>query len=244
MRLIAGNSNSTCALPVKNNEPFILLMVGLTLLGISGIHPHDYFTWLLEVAPVLLGVPVLVATFSRFRFTPLAYRLMFLHAVILMVGGHYTYAEVPLGYWLKDTFGFARNHYDRLGHLAQGFIPAILTREILLRRSPLQRGKWLFFLVCCVCVTISVAYEFIEWWTALATGEAASAFLGTQGDPWDTQWDMFLALIGALIAQLTLARSHDRQLAYLRASTHESATHGASVELKSRKSDTVNSTVR
>lgn len=200
---------------MKTSEPLILLVVWLALLVISGIQPHDYFTWVLEVAPSLLGVPVLIATFSRFRFTPLVYRLVFLHAVILMVGGHYTYAEVPLGYWMKDAFGFARNHYDRIGHFAQGFIPAMMTREILLRCSPLEPGKWLFFLVSCVCLAISVGYEFIEWWTAIATGEAATAFLGTQGDPWDTQWDMFLALIGALTAQLTLNHLHDRQLAIL-----------------------------
>jgi putative membrane protein len=141
------------------------------------------------------------------------YRLLFLHALILMLGGHYTYAEVPLGYWMKETFGFARNHYDRIGHLAQGFIPAMLTREILLRLSPLHPGKWLFFLVTCVCLAVSASYELIEWGTAVATGEAASAFLGTQGDPWDTQWDMFLALIGAVSAQLLLARIHERQRA-------------------------------
>ena len=129
-----------------------------------------------------------------------------------MIGGHYTYAEVPLGFWVRDAFGLARNHYDRLGHFAQGFVPAILTREILLRRTPLPRGRWLFFLVTCVCLALSACYEFVEWWTALLTGEAATAFLGTQGDPWDTQWDMFFALVGAITAQLALARRHDREL--------------------------------
>jgi putative membrane protein len=157
-------------------------------------------------------VPVLVATRKRFPLTPLAYRLIFVHALILMLGARYTYAEVPLGFWVKDALGLARNHYDRLGHFAQGFVPAMLAREILLRTTPLGRGGWLFFLVTSVCLAISALYEMIEWWTAVATGEAATAFLGTQGDPWDTQWDMFLALIGALTAQLTLSRAHDGEL--------------------------------
>src|SRR5262249_46587047 len=145
--------------------------------------------------------------------TPLAYRLVFVHALILMLGGHYTYAEVPLGFWMRDVFGFARNHYDRIGHFAQGFVPAVLAREVLLRRTTLRQGAWLFFLVSCVCLALSAVYEFIEWWTALATGEAATAFLGTQGDPWDTQWDMFMALIGAVSSQLLLGRLHDHELA-------------------------------
>ena len=189
--------------------------MGLALLLWSGLRPHDHFTWFLETAPIFIGVPILVATRRRFPLTPLAYRLIFVHATILMVGGHYTYAEVPLGYWVKDALSLARNHYDRLGHFAQGFVPALLAREILLRRSPLRPGKWLFFLVTCVCLAISAGYEFVEWWTAVATGEAATAFLGTQGDPWDTQWDMFIALIGAVTAQLLLTRTHDRQLATL-----------------------------
>ena len=155
-------------------------------------------------------MPLLLATRRRFPLTPLAYRLLFVHALILMLGGHYTYAEVPLGFWVGKALGFSRNHYDRLGHFAQGFVPAILAREILLRRSPLRPGRWLFFLVACVCLAISATYELIEWWTALATGEGATAFLGTQGDPWDTQWDMFLALVGALSALALLGRAHDR----------------------------------
>ena len=171
---------------------------------------------MLEIAPALVALPILIRTYKRFPLTPLSYRLILLHACILMLGGHYTYAEVPLGYWMKDAFGFARNHYDRIGHFAQGFVPAILAREILLRKTPLKSGGWLFFLVTCVCMAISAFYEFIEWWTALATGGAADAFLGTQGDPWDTQWDMFFALLGSLTAQLTLSRYHDRQIAALR----------------------------
>ena len=203
-------------MPGRARVPALLLVLTLVALAVTAIHPHDYFTWVLEVAPILIAVPILLATAARFPLTPLLYRLLAVHALILMVGGHYTYAEVPLGDWVRAALGQARNNYDRLGHLAQGFIPAILTREILLRRTPLRQGGWLFFLVTSVCLAISACYEFIEWWTALATGEAATAFLGTQGDPWDTQWDMFCALIGAIVAQLLLARVHDRQLARLR----------------------------
>lgn len=189
-------------------------MLGLTIvaLAVSAIRPFDLFTWFLEVAPILIAIPLLVATARRFPLTPLAYRLIFLHALILMYGAHYTYALTPLGNWAKEVFDFSRNHYDRVGHLAQGFIPAIIAREILLRNLPLRPGGWLFFLVASVCLAISAFYEFIEWWTAAATGEAAEAFLGTQGDIWDTQWDMFLALIGAIVAQLVLGWVHDRQL--------------------------------
>jgi putative membrane protein len=190
----------------------VLLVAGLVVLAWSAVRPHDYFTWFMEVAPILIGAPILVATYRRFPLTPLLYRLIFLHAVILMVGGHYTYAEVPLGFWMQRAFGFARNHYDRIGHFAQGFVPAILAREILLRRGVVTRRGWLFFLVTCVCLAFSACYELVEWWTAELTGSAATAFLGTQGDPWDTQWDMFLALLGALLSQLLVGRVHDRQL--------------------------------
>jgi putative membrane protein len=186
-------------------------MVGLVFLW-SGISPHDRFTWLLEVFPVLLGVPALVYLYPRFRFTPLVATLIALHAIILMIGGKYTYAEVPLGFWMKEAFGFARNHYDRIGHFAQGFVPAMVAREVLIRRSPLRGSRWLPFFVICFCLALSAMYELIEFWTALATGEAAEAFLGTQGDPWDTQWDMMLALIGAITALLLLSPLHDRQL--------------------------------
>lgn len=196
----------------ERQETFALLIATLAALAISGISPHDYTTWLLEVAPILVGLPILIITGRRFRLSQLLYRLLFIHAVILMVGGHYTYAEVPLGYWIKDAFGFARNNYDRIGHFAQGFVPAILAREVLLRRSPLVPGKWLSFLTICVCMTISVLYEFIEWWSAVIGGEAADAFLGTQGDVWDTQWDMFMCLIGATTSLTLLSRMHDRIL--------------------------------
>lgn len=192
-----------------------LLSIVLAVLAWSGWQPKDLLTWFLEVVPVLIGLPLLILTFRRFPLTPLTYALLTIHAVILMVGGHYTYSEMPLFNWLRDLLELSRNHYDRFGHIAQGFIPAIVAREILLRRSPLQTGKWLFFLVICVCLTISACYEFLEWWVALASGDEAVAFLATQGDVWDTQWDMFLALCGALAAQLMLAHWHDRQLARL-----------------------------
>jgi putative membrane protein len=178
----------------------------------SAINPHDRFTWFLEVLPVILAVPVLGATRRRFPLTTMVYVLIAVHAVILMVGGHYTYAEVPLFNWIRDTFGLARNDYDRIGHLAQGFIPAMIAREILLRRTPLRAGGWLFVIVTSVCLAISALYELIEWAVAAATGDSATAFLGTQGDMWDTQKDMFCAWIGAMAAQWLLAGWHNQQL--------------------------------
>jgi len=194
-------------------EPVVLLVVLIVALGLSAIRPRELGTWVLEAAPVMIAVPALVATRHAFPLTPLAYRLIFVHALILLLGGHYTYAHVPLGFWLQDVFDLARNPYDRIGHLAQGFVPAIIAREILLRTTPLTRGKMLFFLVLCVALAISAVYELLEWWTAVIFGEGANEFLGTQGDPWDTQWDMFLALIGAAASQVLLAPMHDRQLA-------------------------------
>lgn len=194
-------------------EPLVLLVIGAALLAWSGLNPVDRTTWILEVFPIFIAVPLLLATARRFTLTPLAYRLIFIHALVLMVGGHYTYAQVPLGFWMQRVFGFTRNHYDRIGHFAQGFVPAIIAREILIRRSPLRPGKWLFFVVLSVCLAISACYEFIEWWSALLGGSAADAFLGTQGDPFDTQADMFMALIGAAAAQVLLPRVHDRQIA-------------------------------
>jgi len=205
---------------VTGREPLALLIVGAVLLVVSGIGPHDRVTWVLEVAPILIAVPILLLTARRFPLTPLAYRLIFVHALILMLGGHYTYAEVPLDFWMERVFSFARNHYDRIGHLAQGFVPAIVVREILIRRSPLQSGKWLTFLVLGVGLAISALYELVEWWAALIGGEGADAFLGTQGDQWDTQWDMFLALLGAASALLLLSRLHDRQIARLEETSH------------------------
>jgi putative membrane protein len=197
------------------SEALALVLLGAIALIISGINPADRTTWWLEVFPILVAVPILLATARRFPLTPLAYRLIFLHALILMVGGHYTYAKVPLGFWMEQWFGFTRNHYDRIGHFAQGFVPAIIAREILLRRSPLTTGKWLFTIVTALCLAISACYEFVEWFAAVLGGSSADAFLGTQGDVWDTQWDMFMAFIGAIAAQLLLARVQDKQLARL-----------------------------
>ena len=200
---------------MTRREPAILLVAVFVLLVLSRVGALEPGTWLLEVAPILIVAPILVLTARRFPLTPLVYRLLFVHALILMLGGHYTYAKVPLGFWAQDAFGLARNHYDRVGHLAQGFVPAMLAREVLLRRSPLKRGKWLGFLVVCVCLALSATYELIEWLAAVLGGSAADAFLGTQGDVWDTQWDMFMALVGATSALLLLSRVHDRQLARL-----------------------------
>ena len=204
---------------ISRAEGTILLLLGAIALVVSGIGPADRTTWWLEIFPILLAVPVLLVTRNRFPLTPLVYRLIFVHALILMLGGHYTYAKVPLGFWMQDWFGFARNHYDRIGHFAQGFVPAMVAREILLRRSPLARGKWLFTMVTALCLAISACYEFVEWWAAVLGGSAADAFLGTQGDVWDTQWDMFMALIGAIAAQVLLARIQDRQIQRLPPST-------------------------
>jgi putative membrane protein len=200
---------------MTRREPAVLLVAALVLLALSRVGALEPGTWILEVAPILIVAPILVLTARRFPLTPLVYRLLFVHALILMLGGHYTYAKVPLGFWVQDAFGLARNHYDRLGHLAQGFVPAMLAREVLLRRSPLQRGKWLGFLVVCVCLALSATYELVEWLAAVLGGSAADAFLGTQGDVWDTQWDMLMALIGSISALILLSRVHDRQLARL-----------------------------
>jgi putative membrane protein len=196
----------------SSREPLLLLGAAAAALLVSAVNPADATTWVLEVFPVLLGAPILIATHARFPLTPLLYRLLFVHALILILGGHYTYAEVPLGFWVQDLLDLSRNHYDRVGHFAQGFVPAILAREILIRRSPLRPGKWLFFVVVCVCLAFSAFYELIEWWAALIGGASAEAFLGTQGDVWDTQWDMFLALLGVISAQLLLSRRHDLEL--------------------------------
>jgi putative membrane protein len=205
---------------VTGREPLLLLAAGAGLLVLSGIGPRDRVTWWLEVAPILLAVPILLVTARRFPLTPLAYRLIFAHALILMLGAHYTYAEVPLGFWIRDLAGFARNPYDRIGHVVQGFVPAIVVREILVRRSPLRSSRWLPLVVLCVCLAISALYEMVEWWAALLGGEGAAAFLGTQGDQWDTQWDMFLALLGAAAALLLLSRLHDGQITRLEEIRH------------------------
>lgn len=188
------------------------LIVFFATLTWSGIAPKDRLTWFLEVAPALIGLSVMALTRQRFPLTPLTYFLILLHSVILMVGGHYTYAEVPVGEWAREAFGLVRNNYDKLGHLAQGFIPAIIAREILVRNAVVAGRRWTAFLVVCICLALSAFYELIEWWVALLSDEAAEAFLGTQGYIWDTQSDMLYALVGALLALLLLTRWHDRQL--------------------------------
>ena len=184
----------------------------LALLAWSGYLPRDRFTWFLEVAPVPIAAAAIATAYPRWRLTALALALVALHAAILMVGGKYTYAEVPPFNWLRDEFGLARNYYDHVGHFAQGFVPALVAREILLRQGVVRRRGWLVLIVTSICLAISAAYELVEWSAAMATGAAADAFLGTQGDPWDTQWDMFTALVGAIVAQLTLSKVHDRLL--------------------------------
>lgn len=194
---------------------FYFLLLSLLLSGIDPV--ADRLTWLLETFPVMIGLLVLWASFKRFPLTILSYRLLAIFGLILIIGGYYTYADNPLFDWIQTEFDLARNHYDRLGHFMQGVVPAIVGRELLLRTSPLQRGKWLFALACAISLAISASYELIEWWIAAINGQAAEAFLGTQGDNWDTQWDMFLALCGSVVAQLTLSRIHDRQLKVLQA---------------------------
>ncbi len=202
--------------PMKREHvPVVLLVLALAALGASAIEPTDRLTWWLEVSPVMVGVAIVVPTARRFPLSHLLYTCLLVHAIILVVGGHYTYAQVPAGLWLQDLFDLSRNHYDRLGHLAQGFVPAVLAREILIRRSPLGQSAWLPFVVICVCLAFSAFYELIEWWVSLALGQSAGEFLGTQGDIWDTQWDMFLALVGADVSLVTLAKAHDRSLARL-----------------------------
>ena len=193
-------------------ESAVLLIGVAAVLIWSAIAPNDRLTWFMEVIWVLAALPLLLLTHKRFPLTRLLYWLIAMHCVILIYGGKYTYALTPLGEWARTAFDLQRNHYDRLGHFAQGFIPAILARELLLRCTPLQRRGWLFYLVCAACLSFSAFFEFIEWWAAVLLGGDADAYLATQGDVWDTQWDMFLALCGAITAQLMLARLHDRQL--------------------------------
>ncbi|MYN00690.1 DUF2238 domain-containing protein [Pseudoduganella sp. DS3] len=198
----------------RTTSPFhlMLLAVVCAVLAWSGMAPYDRVTWWLEVAPVLIAVPLLAATYRSYRLTDLLYALVAVHCVILMVGGAYTYARVPFGFDLQQWLGLSRNPYDRIGHFAQGFIPAMVAREILLRGRHVARGKMLGFIVICIVLAISATYELIEWGAAVALGQGADEFLGTQGDQWDTQSDMFMALLGGAAALLTLSRWHDRQL--------------------------------
>lgn len=192
--------------------PLTLGLIVLIALVASGIAPYDRATWLLEVAPILIAAPILVMTYRRFPLTTLLYVLIAIHALILIAGGAYTYARVPLGFWLQDILDLSRNPYDKIGHFAQGFVPALVAREILLRMRYLTSMRMTAFLSVCVALAVSAVYELIEWWTALALGQGATDFLGTQGDPWDTQSDMFFALIGALTALLVLSGLHDKQM--------------------------------
>jgi len=195
------------------------LTLGALVIGAlvaSGAAPHDRTTWLMEVTPVLIAAPLLVATYDRFRLTDLLYFLIALHALVLILGGAYSYARVPLGFWIQDWLGTTRNPYDKVGHFMQGFVPALVAREILLRNGYVTSRAMAGFLSACVALAVSALYELIEWWAALALGQGADEFLGTQGDPWDTQSDMFFALIGAGVALLTLSRFQDRQIAGLR----------------------------
>ena len=185
------------------------------LLALSGLRPYERSTWLMEVAPILIAGPVLVATYRRFPLTTLLYALLFCHAFILMVGGIFTYARVPLGFWVQDLFHLGRNPYDKLGHFAQGLVPALLAREIVLRTGAVSGKRMAGFVGICVAMTVSACYELVEWGAALALGQGADAFLGTQGDPWDTQSDMLYALIGAVVSMLALARLHNRAMAHL-----------------------------
>lgn len=183
-----------------------------TVLIWSAIYPEDYFTWFLEVLPAIVGLGVLVFSYRTFPLTRLAYTLILVHCLILMVGGHYTYAKVPLFDWIRDFFQLERNNYDKIGHFAQGFIPAIVAREIFKRKNVVHSSGWLSFLVVCFCLAFSAFYELIEWWVAISTGESAEAFLGTQGYIWDTQSDMAFALVGAISALVFLTKYHDKQL--------------------------------
>lgn len=184
----------------------------LGLLALSGFRPYDRPTWALEVAPVVIALPVLWATYRRFPLTTLLYACIFAHALVLMLGGAYTYARVPLGFQIAEIFDLQRNPYDRIGHFFQGFVPALVAREILIRGGYVQGSKMLAFIVVCIVLAVSATYELIEWGVALAIGQGAIEFLGTQGDPWDTQSDMFFALIGAITALALLARIQDRQI--------------------------------
>jgi putative membrane protein len=200
---------------LERRSHFALLLIFVSILVWSAIRPHDYFTWILEVFPALLAALLLISTGRRFPLTTLTYSLICVHAVILMVGGHYTYAEVPLGFWMRDAFHLVRNDYDRIGHFAQGFVPAMVAREVLLRKSVVRGRGWLYAVVVAMCLAISALYELLEWRVAVASGSASDAFLGTQGDPWDTQEDMATALVGAMLAPLLLWRLQDRQMSAL-----------------------------
>ena len=201
----------------NNRAPIALAVLWSTGLGVSLWIAKDRLTWLMEVFPAMIVFILIWRNRYSFALTPLLYALIALHGLILMVGGAYTYAHVPLGFWMQEWFGFARNNYDKIGHFAQGFVPAIAARELLMRKFGLRQDGLVAFLCVCICLAVSALYEIIEWWSALLLGQGADEFLGTQGDPWDTQSDMLFALIGALTAMLLLRRWHDRQMRALSA---------------------------
>lgn len=202
---------------MKSNKKFhlILLVMLLSILIWSVIEPKDLFIWFLEVLPVIIGVSVLICIYPKYRFSNFIYVLITIESIILIVGGHYTYAEMPIFNWIRDTFDLSRNYYDRLGHFMQGFIPAMIAREIIIRNKVINKKKYLSFIVICICLAISASYELIEFVVAKLTGNAADAFLGTQGDVWDTQWDMLMALIGSVTSLSLFSRYHDKKLTQL-----------------------------
>jgi len=200
----------------KQNYPILFSILTLIILIASFIFSLNREIWALEVFPILFGLPILFFTYKKFPLTRLVYVLLIIHFVILAVGGIYTYAEVPLGYWMQDWFGFSRNNYDKIGHFAQGFVPAILVREVLLRTSTLQQGRWLNFIVVSICLAISALYELLEWWVAVIQGASAEDFLGMQGYEWDAQSDMFFALLGAIAALIVFSKYHDKLLKKLK----------------------------
>jgi putative membrane protein len=208
--------NTDTQAPARRTGLLILWIAVAVIFIWSAVRPHDYFTWILEVFPAIIGAVVLAFTYRSFKFTTLVYTLIALHMTILIVGGHYTYAEVPIGNWIRDQFELSRNHYDRLGHFAQGFVPAMIAREVLLRLRVIKHGSWLTTFVISICLAFSALYELLEWTVSALTGSAGDAFLGTQGDVFDTQKDMAMALAGAIVALVVLSKLHDKQLAGLR----------------------------
>jgi putative membrane protein len=189
----------------------LLLFMTLSIL-VSLPGAKDTMTWFFETVPVMIGIVIILCTYKKFTLTPLLAVLIAIHSAILCLGAHYTYAEVPMGFWIQDLFAWERNPYDRIGHLAQGFIPAILAREVLIRNRVIASKAWMFYIICAICLSFSAFYEIIEWWSAVLLGDSSQDFLGTQGDIWDAQWDMLLALIGCIVSLLTLSRWHDKQL--------------------------------
>jgi len=190
----------------------ILIILFFAGLIISAINPHDYFTWILEVFPAIIGFIILVITFKRFRFTYFTYVMILIHCYILFIGGHYTYALVPLGDWVRDTFHQARNNYDKLGHFFQGFVPAMIVREVFIKADIIKKKSWMPFLIICMCGTISLLYELLEWLVSVTSGSSGDSFLGTQGDVWDTQSDMLFALICAICMLIFVSKILDKQI--------------------------------